>query len=330
MSTAVAAALARRVAVLEQEAEIARRLASFDDQGPDRTKLYRFIEREAGDFPVAALCRVCRVSRSAYYAWAKKGGGPDDATIDEAILANRIYDIWKKSRRRYGAPRITAQLWKDGVPANKKRVARLMAELGIAGLCGRKKLKTTERDRTQPLASDLVERDFTADAPDELWVTDITYIPTDEGWLFLASILDVCTRMLLGWSMADHLRTELCLDALDAAAHQRARWRFVGTVLHSDHGCQYTSTTFGARCRTMGIVQSMGTVGDSYDNALAESFWASLKRELVDCTHFTTREEARIAVFEWIMWYNTERLHSSLGYMSPVEYEESLKTQDAA
>ncbi|MDA8317318.1 MAG: IS3 family transposase [Actinomycetota bacterium] len=330
MSTAVAAALARRVQVLEQEAEIARRLASFDDQGPDRTKRYRFIWREAKDFPVAVLCRACGVSRSAYYAWAKKGGGPDPATVDEAILANRIYDIWKRSRRRYGAPRVTAQLWRDGVPANKKRVARLMAELGIAGLCGRKKLKTTERDRTQPLAADLVERDFTAEMPDELWVTDVTYIPTDEGWLFLASILDVCTRTLLGWSMADHMRTELCLDALDAAARRRGRVRFVGTVLHSDHGCQYTSITFSVRCRAMGIVQSMGTVGDSYDNALAESFWSSLKRELVDCSHFTTREEARIAVFEWIMWYNTERLHSSLGYMPPVEYEESLETQDAA
>ena len=175
MSTAVAAALARRVQVLEQEAEIARRLASFDDQGPDPTRRYRFIGREVGDFPVAVLCRVCGVSRSSYYAWAKKGGGPEQATIDEAILANQIFDIWKRSRRRYGAPRITAQLWRDGVPASRKRVARLMVELGIAGLCGRKKLQTTERDRTRPLAVDLVARDFTAQVPDRLWVTDITY-----------------------------------------------------------------------------------------------------------------------------------------------------------
>lgn len=330
MSTAAACVLARRVAVLEQEAEIARRLASFDDQGPDLSRRYRFISREAGDFPVAVLCRVCGVSRSAYYVWVKKGDGPDPAVIDEAFVANRIFDIWKRSRRRYGAPRVTAELCRDGVSVNRKRVARLMAELGIAGLCGRKKLKTTKRDHTQPLAGDLVARDFTAEEPDELWVTDITYIPTDEGWLFLASILDVCTRTLLGWSMADHMRTELCLDALDAAARSRGRVRFAGTVLHSDHGCQYTSTTFGARCRAMGIVQSMGTVGDSYDNALAESFWASLKREVVDCSHFTTRDEARIAIFEWIIWYNTERLHSSLGYMSPVEYEKSLQTQHAA
>jgi putative transposase len=281
-------------------------------------------------FAVTLLCRVCGVSRSAYYAWLSRGDGPDEATIEEAQLANRIYDVWRRSRRRYGAPRVTAALWKQGVAVNEKRVARLMVELGIAGKCGRRKVRTTRRDPAARPAADLVERDFSADRPDELWLGDVTYIPTGEGFLYLASVLDVFSRRLLGWSLADHLRTELCLDALQAAGGTRGRSQFRGTVFHSDHGCQYTADEFRRRCRGMGIVQSMGTVGDSYDNAMAESLWSSLKRELVDDAHFATREEARLAVFEWIMWYNNERLHSSIGYASPEEFEESWDSQEAA
>jgi transposase InsO family protein len=225
---------------------------------------------------------------------------------------------------------VTAALLKAGVKVNEKRVARLMAEMGIAGKCGRKKLRTTERDPAATPAGDLVERDFTADGPDELWVGDATYIPTGEGWLFVASVLDVSTRMLVGWSIADHLRTELFTDALASAAATRGKRYFAGTVFHSDHGCQYTSRDFKNACRRMGLVQSMGTVGDSYDNAMAESLWASLKRELVDDTYFATKQEARLAIFEWIVWYNTERLHSSLDYRSPREYEEFLQGQEAA
>jgi putative transposase len=319
-----------RVDRLEKEAEIARRLAAFEDQGPDRSRIWRFIEIESEHFAITTLCLVCRVSRSAYYEWINKGEGPSEADLDEALLANKIYDVWVKSRRRYGAPRITASLCKGGDQVNEKRVARLMGLLGIAGICGRKKIKTTRRDPSHPLAADLVERDFSADAPDELWLTDITYIATDEGWLYLCSILDVFSRRLLGWSMADHLRTELCTDALDAAAMVRGRHRFLGTVLHSDHGCQYTSEDFNQRCAAMGIVQSMGTVGDSYDNSMMESAWSSLKRELVYETRFSTKDEARRAVFEWLIWYNVERLHSSIDYMSPMEFEESWDNQEAA
>jgi transposase InsO family protein len=254
--------LRRRVRALEAEAEIARRLAAFEDRGPQRERVYRFIALEAASFAVAVLCRVCRVSRSAYYAWVAKGHGPDDAVVDEACLANRIYDIWRRSRRRYGAPRVTAALWRQGVEVNEKRVARLMAELGIAGICGRRKLRTTRRDPSHRPAADLVERDFSAERPDELWVRDVTYVPTGEGWLFVASVLDVFSRRLVGWSIAEHLRTELCLDALGAAAATRGRARFAGTVFHSDKGCQYTSELFGRTCREMGIVQSMGSVGD--------------------------------------------------------------------
>ena len=188
-------------------------------------------------------------------------GGPSEALVEEAYLADRIFDIWRRSRRRYGAPRVTAALRKQGVEVNEKRVARLMGELGIAGRCGRRKIRTTWRDPGATPAADLVERDFTADEPDELWVGDITYIPTDEGWLFVASVLDVCTRMVVGWSIADHLRAELCTDALAAAGASRGKGFLAGTVFHSDHGCQYTSGDFKASCERMGITQSMGTVG---------------------------------------------------------------------
>jgi HTH-like domain/Integrase core domain len=230
--------LSRRVAQLEAEAEIARRLAGFSSPGSERERIYRFIESEAGRFAVRTLCRVAQVSSSAYYAWRARGEGPSEALIDEAHLANRIFDIWRRSRSRYGAPRITAALVKAGVKLNEKRVARLMAELGIAGKCGRRKLRTTWRDKKATPAADMVQRDFTADQPDELWVGDVTYIPTSEGWLFVASVLDVCTRMIVGWSIADHLRTELCSDAMAAAAATRGRRSFGGTVFHSDHGCQ--------------------------------------------------------------------------------------------
>jgi transposase InsO family protein len=323
--------LRRRVAELEEEREITRRLAAFEESSAGRERTYRFVRAESANFSLVRLCKVCEVSRSAYYEWLRRDQeGPNEALVEEAYLANRVFDIWRRSRGRYGAPRVTAALRKQGAEVNEKRVARLMAELGIAGKCGRRKVRTTWRDPAALPAADLVERDFTAEEPDELWVGDITYVPTDEGWLFVASVLDVCTRVVLGWSIAGHLRTELCTDALAAAAAARGKGCFVGTVFHSDHGCQYTSAEFKACCKAMGIVQSMGTVGDSYDNAMAESLWSSLKRELVDDAHFATKQEARLGVFEWISWYNNERLHSSLGYMSPREFEESWHIQQAA
>ena len=325
------ARLRQRIRHLESEVEIVRRLAAFDDGGPaGRGRTYRFIEAESANFPISHLCRVCQVSSSAYYAWAKKAEGPTDDVLEEGHLANRIYDIWRKSRRRYGSPRVTAALWKAGVRVSVKRVARLMSEMWIAGICGRRRIKTTLRDRSHTVAPDLVERDFHADSADELWITDVTYIPTDEGWLYLCMILDVFSRRILGWSMAEHLRTKLCLDALEAVGMMRGRRSFVGTVLHSDHGCQFTSETFKRRCDGMGVVQSMGSVGDSYDNCMMESAFGSLKRELVYEMHFATREEARRALFEWIIWYNNERLHSSIRYMSPAEFEEFSDNEQAA
>jgi putative transposase len=323
--------LRRRVTDLEAEREIVRRLAAFEGGPAGRERIYRFINSESANFSLLRLCQVCGVARSAYYEWlSRERAGPSEGLLEEAYLANRVFDTWRRSRRRYGAPRVTAALRKQGLEVNEKRVARLMGELGIAGKCGRRKVRTTWRDPAASPAPDLVERDFTAEEPDELWVGDITYLPTDEGWLFLASVLDVCTRTVLGWSMADHLRAELCCHALVAAGAARGKALLAGTVFHSDHGCQYTSAEFRASCERMGITQSMGTVGDSYDNAMAESLWSSLKRELVDDAHFSTKQEARLAVFEWITWYNNERLHSSLDYMSPREFEEFWHNQQAA
>ncbi|HEX3539336.1 MAG TPA: IS3 family transposase [Acidimicrobiales bacterium] len=207
------------------------------------------------------------------------------------MLADRIYGIWRCSRGgRYGAPRITAALCRQGLCVNHKRVERLMAELGIEGKCGRRKLRTTIRDPEAKPAADLVKRVFDRDRPDQLWVGDLTYIPTEEGWVYVASVLDACSRRLLGWSIADHTRTEICLDALQGAVATRGRARFDGVVFHSDHGCQYTSADYRLVCADLHITQSMGTVSNSYYNAMAESVWASLKGELVDGAHYATKE----------------------------------------
>ncbi len=194
--------LRRRVADLEEEREIARRLAAFDEGPAGRERTYRFVRSESVSFSVARLCQVCGVARSAYYDWLGRQDGPGQAVLEEAYLANRIFDIWRRSRRRYGAPRVTAALGKQGVEVNEKRVARLMAELGIAGKCGRRKIRTTWRDPAAKPAADLVERDFTADEPDELWVGDITYIPTDEGWLFVADWSRMGGRRSAGYRLA--------------------------------------------------------------------------------------------------------------------------------
>lgn len=322
--------LQAQVRRLEAEATILRRLAALPEGGPERERIYRFVEANAGEFPVGQLCEVARVSRSAFYAWRAKGPGPSEAVWDEALLANRIYDIWAANKGRYGSPRVTEALWKQGVRVSAKRVARLMAELAIAGRSGRRKLRTTRRDPAATPAPDLLGRDFSATAPDQRWAGDVTYIPTGEGWLFVASVLDIYSRRLIGWSIADHLRTQLCTDALAAALGCRGRSSMDGTIFHSDHGSQYTSGEFRRFCRQSGITQSMGTVGDSYDNAISETVWASLKRELVDDAHFATKAEARAAIFEWIVWYNNQRLHSSLGYESPRDFEQAWSDQQAA
>ncbi len=269
------------------------------------------------DYPVRTLCRVLGVSPSGYYTWRSRAAS--ERSISDAELTERIREIHEDSRGTYGAPRIHAELKKQGWRVGKKRVARLMRAAGFFGVSRRKWICTTKRRKGARPAPDLVERDFTADGPDQLYVADITYVPTWAGFLFLAVVLDVCTRRVVGWAMANHLRTQLVLDALNMALWQR---RPDNVIHHSDQGCQYTSITFGLRCKRAGVRPSMGSVGDCFDNAMCESFFATLECELIDRTIFRTHAEARMAIFEFIEgWYNPRRLHSALGYLSPVEYE---------
>ena len=291
-------------------------------------RVYAFISDQQTEFPVETLCQVCGVSRSAYYDWvAAEAAGPSPAEQDDAVVLERIRRVHKASRGRYGEPRVTAQLAREGSPVNHKRVERLMRQNGLQGRCGRKKVRTTIRDPKAAPAADLVERQFEQQHLDVLWIGDVTYIPTGEGFLYLSTVIDACSRRLLGWSITDHLRTELCLDALTAAAGLRGgRAAIEGVIFHSDRGCQYTADAYRQACDQLGITQSMGSVGDSYDNAMAEAFFSSLKRELVDDEHFATKTAARAAVFRWLVWYNESRLHSALDYRPPVEYEETLTT----
>jgi putative transposase len=263
------------------------------------------------------MCRLLGVSASGYHAWRRRP--PSMRANDDAVLLERIREIHVASRGTYGAPRIHAELAAEGASVGRKRVARLMRGAGLAGVSRRKGVRTTRRDSRGRPAPDLVQRQFTADAPDQLWVADITYIPTRAGFLYLAVVLDAFSRRIVGWAMASHLRTDLVLDALDMALAQR---RPGDVVHHSDQGSQYTSIAFGARCRQAGVRPSMGSVGDCYDNAMCESFFATLECELLDRHRFRSQAEARMAVFEFIEgWYNPRRRHSAIGYLSPVNYE---------
>ena len=273
---------------------------------------------------VATMCRILGVSRSGYYAAC--GRAPSRRARDDAALTERIREIHTRSRQTYGSPRIHAELRYDGVRVGRKRVERLMRAAGIEGVSRRRKTKTTKRSGRERPAADLVDRDFTADAPDQLWVADITYVPTWAGFLYLAVVLDVWSRRIVGWSMATTLHTKVVLDALAMAVEQRQP---VAVVHHSDQGSQYTSLEFGRRCREAGVRPSMGSVGDCYDNAMAESFFATLEMELIDRHSFPTRSAARLAVFDFIEgFYNPQRRHSSIEDLSPIEFER--KSRDAA
>jgi putative transposase len=275
------------------------------------------VRANQAQYPVQTMCRLLGISPSGYYAWSSRPRSKR-AQADEALLGE-VRSIHQRSRGTYGAPRIHAELAAQGTHVSRKRVARLMREANLQGASRRRQFSTTVRDRGRRPAPDLVERHFTAEGKDQLWVADITYIPTWSGFLYLAVVLDVWSRRVVGWSMADHLRTELVLDALDMALWQR---RPSTVIHHSDQGTQYTSIAFGLRCQEAGVRPSMGSVGDCFDNALCESFFATLECELLDRRRFKTQAEARIAVFEFLEgWYNPHRLHSSLGYLSPAEFE---------
>jgi putative transposase len=269
--------------------------------------------------PTATMCRVLEVSPSGYYA--RRTRPPSARALANAELSARIAAIHQRSRATYGAPRIQAELKDQGLCVGRKRVARLLRAAWLAGVSRRRWVITTVRDHNARPAPDLVERNFEAPGPNRLWVADITYIPTWAGFLYLAVVLDVFSRRIVGWAMETYLRTELVLKALDMALGQR---RPKDVIHHSDQGSQYTSLAFGRRCKEAGVRPSMGSVGDCFDNAMCESFFATLECELLDRRSFKTQAEARMAVFDFIEgWYNPHRRHSALDYLSPINYERS-------
>jgi putative transposase len=281
-------------------------------------------------FPVAAMARVLGVSRAGFYAWLHR---PPSAHAEaDAALLKRIKTVHASSRQTYGAPRVHAELRNLGQAHGRKRIARLMRDAGLVGASHRHSgPTTTRRDKDARPAPDLVDRNFTATAPNQLWVADITYVPTAVGFLYLAVVLDAWSRKpdaerqseIVGWSMATHLRAELVLDAMEMAVGQR---RPKDVIHHSDQGSQYTSVAFGKRCGEAGVRPSMGSVGDAYDNAMAESFFSTLEAELLSRRRFTSQAEARMACFSYIEgWYNPVRLHSGLGYRSPMTYEAEMQ-----
>lgn len=289
--------------------------------------MFEFVERQKAQYPVARLCRVLGVSTSGYYAWRTRQ--PSARARKDVVLTAEIVRIHQASRLTYGAPRIHAELAASGVSCGRKRVARLMRAAGVVGCHRRRTTRTTLREPRAVPAPDRVERQFVADAPDQLWTADITYVPTWTGFLYLAVVLDVYSRRIVGWAMADHLRTELVVSALEMALW--ARRPAHGVIHHSDQGSQYTSLVFGQRCQAAGVVPSMGSRSDCYDNAITEAFFATVECELLRRSTFRTHIEARTALFDYIEgFYNPHRRHSALGYRSPVAYERETPMEIAA
>lgn len=279
----------------------------------------QFILEHERVFPVSRMCAVLGVSRSGYYAWKGRVPGPREKA--NATLATEIKAVYTESRGTYGSPRVHAALVTRGVPCGRHRVARLMRAQGLAGRRRRRRRPLTTRQQAgNPIAPNVLNRDFSAARPDEKWVADITYLDTDEGWLYLAVILDLYSRRVIGWSMANHMQTSLIEAALEMAV--ASRHPVDGLIHHSDRGSQYTSAAYQDRLNALRVVTpSMSGIGNCYDNAVAESFFGTLKSECAS-RRFVSHREARCAVFEFIeIWYNRQRLHSSLGYLSPEAFE---------
>jgi putative transposase len=274
------------------------------------------------EFPIATMAHVLGVSASGYHAWRSRP--PSARAVEDKMLMKTIRTVHATSRETYGSPRIHAELRATGSRHGRKRIARLMSAAALTGASRRRKgVTTTRRDKDARPAPDLVDRDFSAVGPDKLWVADITFVPTANGFMYLAVVLDAWSRKIVGWSMANHLRTGLVLDALEMAIGQR---RPGDVIHHSDQGSQYTSLAFGSRCREAGVRPSMGSVGDAYDNAMCESFFATLECELLERRRFASQVEAKMACFSFIEgWYNPVRLHSALGYRSPMAYEARME-----
>jgi putative transposase len=280
---------------------------------------YRLIEAERTSFSILMMCRMLKVSRSGYYDWRDRL--PSRRSRENVALTEKIREIHQRSRETYGSPRVHAELRSIGTRCSRKRVERLMREARLQGCMRGRRRGTTRRGKGKAPAEDLVKRNFAATNTDKVWVADITYVATGEGLLYLAFILDVYSRRIVGWAMESHLRTELVVDALQMAVWRRKP--APGLVHHSDQGVQYTSLSFAERLREVGITPSMGRIGTALDNAMAESFVSTLKAELVSHLSFPSRQAAKTAIFEYLeTFYNTRRLHSALDYRSPVDFEE--------
>jgi transposase InsO family protein len=274
---------------------------------------------EKAHFPVSLMCSCLQVSRSGFYAWLRRP--PSKRASENERLLVRIRDAHEQSKKRYGSPRVYKALRIEGDPAGRHRIARLMRLAGLRARKARKFVRTTDSRHDQPVAANLLDRRFDVNAPNTAWASDITYIPTGEGWLFLAVVLDLFSRRVVGWAMSSAIDTALVVSALEMAIAQRGNVN--GLVHHSDRGTQYASAQYQLLLKSHGIQASMSRAGDCWDNAVAESFFATLKTELVHGRHYATRQEAKSEVFEYIeVFYNRHRLHSSLGYESPAAFEE--------
>ena len=284
---------------------------------------YRWVlDRKAEGFPYTMACKVAEVSRQAFCDWrAKRVAGPTDAELADAALVASMREIQAEFDDTYGQPRMTPELHARGFCVNHKRVERLMRAHGIVGVHKPAKVRTTIPAEDNPPMPDLIGRRFDPGEPDVAWVGDITYIPTGEGWLYLASVLDLGSRRWLGYSMANHMRTELVADALEMAVAARGG-QVKGIIFHGDRGSQYMSGDYRKQVVGYGMVQSVGRTGVCWDNSVAEAAWSSLKRELVHRYRFATRADARRAIFAWINRYNSRRRHSTLGYIAPITWEQ--------
>lgn len=280
---------------------------------------YAFIHEHRNQHALELLCRVLEVSRSGYYAW--RGRPKSERAKDDEVLTETIKEVHAGSRGTYGSPRVHAELRARGVGCGRKRVARLMRRAGLRARCKRKFRVTTNSRHRLPIAENVLERRFAVEQPNEVWAADLTYIPTLEGWLYLAVVLDVCSRRVVGWAMGEQATSELALRALRMAAAQRKP--SAGLVHHSDRGVQYASHAYRAALEGLGAISSMSGKGNCWDNAVVESFFATLKTEEVDGKTYRTRDEARSSVFGYIEgFYNRRRRHSTLGFESPQRFEE--------
>ncbi len=280
---------------------------------------FAFIDVEKALYPLRILCRVLRVSRSGYYAWRDRK--PSKRALDDERLRPKVVEAFKTGRGTYGSPRVLDELVGQGLEVGRRRVARLMRELGLRGVSPRKFRVTTDSNHNHAIAENVLGRNFKASRPNEKWVTDITYIWTSEGWLYLATVMDLYSRRIVGWSMADHLRTDLCLDALQMAIRQRTRIK--GLIHHSDRGVQYASDRYRAALEAHGIECSMSRRASCWDNAVAESFFGTLKNELIYRRPWLDRASVRAAISEYIeVFYNRIRRHSTIGNVNPAKFEE--------